>query len=78
MAKHVIDVPDIQLGTDLERIRQNNLALKRAQNEVSAAQKLIQALRAANVSMCSHPNRKVYHDPRDPGGWDCQDCGGCG
>lgn len=39
---------------------------------------VVNALAKANKQLCKHPNRRTYNDPRDPGGWDCSDCGGGG
>lgn len=60
---------------DVETIRHNYAVIKDALAEVEAERGGVRALLQANQQLCKHPNSKSYSDPRDPGGWDCPDCG---
>jgi len=65
-------------STNLEIIRSNRQPINSARAAVQAELDVVNALAKANKQLCKHPNRRTYNDPRDPGGWDCSDCGGGG
>lgn len=70
----IVDISDIEISPDLEKIRANRAKLMAKRGVVNAALKLLSAMETANQDMCTHPGRTSYSDPRDWGNNPCPVC----